>query len=1072
MKLEKQTQMEGINAVNALSEENIDNNVANNATIKNKLINTDCTVSSKEEIIASAKYDPNEEIHKKNEDNEDLDNKDLKGKDNINNKRLSNYNNISNSLTENNFDDIESNKESDKDKTQESLETNVNNQKTSVNDKIIEKEENNSQGTPLQTIKRDGIGGSEIIYVNKIVNNVQQNENNLGSTDSLSRRKLQMNKKIQELKESQATLNKAMSIEDHIYKKKDGNALSCDALNLKAKSEESSIDNDDEEENNDEFDEEDDEIFDIEMIRKFEKRNTIHIPMHRRNYENITSSYLRSSFFNVKITEGIENIIKQLFEIVEENIKPIIQGDNIPNIFLKTVNATTNKKDEEKPDFDITTISGDVSNLIIDHKFEDAYNLIVMKVNNNYRLQFCEEVLTTINSIIVLFCLEERIQTYFRDFYTNNYSNFNRDSLLEIMNTVDYISPPENIILANCVYYLIHSKNKKLAPETYKELATCLAKNEDFNYALHVLNDMGRQHWDKKTYQIALDLCIKTKPQKLEYAESLLNDYGKPYIVAKNENSLVPIIISTPLMIGTTEQEIKAMRSYYKELLRKFKWKIALDDFETAKNAIYTKKEMLQLRNAMLELCVTYKEFQHGWSIFQGMTECDKITAQVAITLCREAINYYNDADEQDTYRIGWINRAWDIVISLKDWAVYNMPLIQGKKSKASVKKNLKNKIIISDKIKEKLKDYKTDKDNSGEDQMQNQNSQNEVKRKKSIFSAPNTKPVELPKHLAKSNFNLTNINRNSMISIIAFVLHEVLCIFETVPNMEIFLIHVVEIYNFLTEYNIVEILSDEYLIRPLIRYCLKCRLGEKYKKFNFNTLPNDESKREFSFGNDSAISDEELRANIERMNKRGRSLSVNKNQQMNDILFEHIKNKLKKKIPEPTPEDPEFENDKNQICTRIALECYYNICRGNSDTNISKCHSNTYAMVLHFAIIGNDPKLFENICNDLWYARIQLDEEVVMALQLFHDINLENCKECGEKDHFYSAEVTVKPYKYEKQKFIVLNGIRMRTPLDLSFLKKIGTINGRPYSQEEARKFLNHCINACNPKRKLSMIP
>jgi len=92
------------------------------------------------------------------------------------------------------------------------------------------------------------------------------------------------------------------------------------------------------------------------------------------------------------------------------------------------------------------------------------------------------------------------------------------------------------------------------------------------------------------------------------------------------------------------------------------------------------------------------------------------------------------------------------------------------------------------------------------------------------------------------------------------------------------------------------------------------------------------------------------------------------------------------------------------------------------------------------------------------------------MALQLFHDFHLESCKNCPEKDHFYSAEVSVQPYKYEKQKFIVLNGIRMRTPLDLSFLKKVGTINGRPYSQEEARKFLNHCINASDPKRKLSM--
>ena len=89
------------------------------------------------------------------------------------------------------------------------------------------------------------------------------------------------------------------------------------------------------------------------------------------------------------------------------------------------------------------------------------------------------------------------------------------------------------------------------------------------------------------------------------------------------------------------------------------------------------------------------QRIQHGWSIFQGMTECNKNTAQVAITLCREAINFNNGVDEQDTYRIGWVNRAWDIVISLKDWAIYNMPNLVGKKSKAAIRKNKRNVIII-----------------------------------------------------------------------------------------------------------------------------------------------------------------------------------------------------------------------------------------------------------------------------------------------------------------------------------------------------------------------------------------
>jgi len=1131
--------MESLNSIDAINENKIDHIDKNAVALKNKIVDNNCVVNSKVEIMATAQYNPEEDEKSKEEigENNDIE----KQKENNEsaesieeeNKEKQENNSNDNSLTEkipNESNDIPSN-DNDEDITQKILQESIESQefkdivehpddefkdivehpdnlKEQQKQEIEQMEEENvsvkneeeeeemreevvkevkeeievqgkkeqaeestiskdSSESKISEKKKSSIGEGENILVNKLINKLQDEEMHpLASTESLSKRKLHMNKKFQELRDSQANLDRAMSIEDH-FVKKEVRVLSDDNLS-KYNSNKSESESDNEENDSNNENDNDEDTFDIELIRKFEKRNTIHIPLHSKNYANINSAYLANDFNNISVTDGIDEIIKGLFSVIEENIVPITQTDGLSKLFIKNAGTT---KEDDIPDFDITTISDEVCNLVKQQRYEDAYNLIVLKVNNNYRIQICEEILTTINSIIVLFCLTERVQTNFRDYYTKNCSNLNRDSLLEVMNTVDIISPPEKIILGNCVYYLIHSKNKKLAPETYKELATALSNNHDYNYSLHVLNDMGRQHWDKKVYQVALDLCIKMKPQKLAYAESLLEDYGKPYIVSKNENSLVPIIISTPLMIGTTKYDIKEMRDYYKELLRVFKWKNALDNFETAKNAIYTKKEMLQLKNAMLELCVTYKEFQHGWSIFQGMTECNKNTAQVAITLCREAINSNNEENEQETYRIGWVNRAWDIVTSLKEWAIYNMPMISGKQNKTTIKKNKENIIDVPECVYNKLKDYyksnKEEEEGSSEQKETN-------KRKKSLFKS--SKQVELPDHLAKSNFNLVNIDRNSMVSIISFVFHEILCIFEMVPNMEIFLLYLVEIYNFIYENNIKEMLSDEYLIRPIIRFCLKCRLGEKYKKFNFNT-PKDESfirDKGVKFTNEPSVngemSEEESKMNIERMNRRGRCMSVNKNQQMNDILFEHIKNN-KKNIDDSSNDNSEFEKEKNKICTKIALNCFKNISNGETDEEgLKKCHSNTYAMILHFAILEKDKKLFEDICNDLWYARIQLDEEVMMALQLFHDNHMDACSDCSEKDHFFSAEVTVQPYKYEKQKFVVLNGIRMRTPLDLSFLKKIGTINGRPYSQEEARKFLNHCINACNPKRKLSM--
>jgi len=353
------------------------------------------------------------------------------------------------------------------------------------------------------------IGGSDTNIVNKFIDDIKKSQGvQLGSMDSISRKKLQMNKKFQELRDSQANLNKVMSTDEPLAMKS-AKGLSDEAVNKLKKSKESL---DDEYESSDEETQsENDEVFNVELIRKFEKRNTIHIPMHNNNYANINSSYFTPEFDEISIDKGIKHIVNELFEIIEENIKPIMQADGLSKLFIKN----TSSKEEDTSDFDITVISDEVGQLVENQQYEEAYKLIVLKVNNNYRVQICEEILTTINSIVVLFCLNERIQNAFRSYFTEHYSEFKRNSLLEIMNTVDIISPPEQILLAYCAYYLVHSKNKKLAPEVYKELSAALSKNQDYNYSLSLLNDMGRQHWTKVTYQNALDLCIKMKPQKI-----------------------------------------------------------------------------------------------------------------------------------------------------------------------------------------------------------------------------------------------------------------------------------------------------------------------------------------------------------------------------------------------------------------------------------------------------------------------------------------------------------------------------------------------------------------------------
>ena len=92
-------------------------------------------------------------------------------------------------------------------------------EEASGEDIFANREEKEEEVKNEESNRKSSTGANENAIVNKLINKLQDEDMHpLGSVESLSKRKLHMNKMFQELRDSQAHLDRAMSTEEHFVK--------------------------------------------------------------------------------------------------------------------------------------------------------------------------------------------------------------------------------------------------------------------------------------------------------------------------------------------------------------------------------------------------------------------------------------------------------------------------------------------------------------------------------------------------------------------------------------------------------------------------------------------------------------------------------------------------------------------------------------------------------------------------------------------------------------------------------------------------------------------------------------
>ncbi|KAJ2962947.1 hypothetical protein NQZ79_g2028 [Umbelopsis isabellina] len=236
----------------------------------------------------------------------------------------------------------------------------------------------------------------------------------------------------------------------------------------------------------------------------------------------------------------------------------------------------------------------------------------------------------------------------------------------------------------------------------YLTLANLFAKYDHLDLAQQALYLLPRKLWDTAIYKMAITLHLLHEPKQIQEVESLLSDYGRPYVEVANPIAparLPPIRIDTPLMKEVSDEDKQMMWIFYQTSLDDTEWARAKDTYEAHGAEIkeqqekkqvevsnqrrrsiferamegtskllqqqqnmetFRESEMIQSDNAMIYTAVCNQQYEYGWQTFIGMGDnVDRHTTRMVMRLCRCAFNAAPVTNVSTRFQ--WEQRAWSV---------------------------------------------------------------------------------------------------------------------------------------------------------------------------------------------------------------------------------------------------------------------------------------------------------------------------------------------------------------------------------------------------------------------------
>lgn len=210
-------------------------------------------------------------------------------------------------------------------------------------------------------------------------------------------------------------------------------------------------------------------------------------------------------------------------------------------------------------------------------------------------------------------------------------------------------------------------------------LAWYLSYHSNWFEVLHVLEFIPVTEWDYDLYRLAIRSHLRKRPRDIVSAQSLL--------------------LKSQAILNLSLIQKTQLKLFYESNVQSECWEDCRVQFESAKNKVletpeelpnqYSSppllsffatplsctsktctnkhKKLLELGSAMIDICITYKQFDYGWTVYEELMLVDKHTLRVVMNLCQTAVRSSDSLAESIPDTIKWEGRAWTVYIRAKN---------------------------------------------------------------------------------------------------------------------------------------------------------------------------------------------------------------------------------------------------------------------------------------------------------------------------------------------------------------------------------------------------------------------
>lgn len=339
-----------------------------------------------------------------------------------------------------------------------------------------------------------------------------------------------------------------------------------------------------------------------------------------------------------------------------------------PLIYVKSLESSFVKFDSES--------SGSVVSQHVFAAFRD-----LMLASRSFPPGWSSQISGRLSKIISFICTNDALDSALRDLSRTDEGYLAaRPSLFCRPGMLDAICPAEQVSVVWDLFILVREDRVMLAPETLRNLAARLESLGETDRALAALDYLGQNMWNLAECHRAITLLIARKPMDITRARKIAGDVGKSVVLVGPPDGGQGLYMKTSneVEMATLEQK-RAIWTHLAACVSNRKWKDVRERYETLRTNVEEEPvvSIVEVDNAMLDICKTYRKHNEAWEIYLGMAQLDSRTLPIMAAICHQgyltasavAAKDMNDGSHSDTEalekasgeKLSWVARAWEV---------------------------------------------------------------------------------------------------------------------------------------------------------------------------------------------------------------------------------------------------------------------------------------------------------------------------------------------------------------------------------------------------------------------------